>query len=473
MKWYKKRFRGVITVFLTLVFLLLFGLFSVLIEGIRVRNARLNLERSLNMGLSSVFSEYYQPLWQEYHLLGLSEEGLEERIRGYMTLDYGLILEELKAEEIVRGTDYNGQIFLHQAEAYEKYRLLNFEEKEDFAGSFGREADRALELADGEKLMEGEELSIPEGLAEQKEGRHERKKLKSLKDVWGRNILGMVLDNPSSLSKKRIEKGPSVGGGRYSLSSTSPEKNLRQMKQLLREEAVEQTELSYYRRHFKSYRKPSVSFQKKESLLEYELEYLLEGRGGDRENMEAWLRRLVLARTTVNYLLLSKDVEKSQAAYHLALAALGVTGLEPLIRAAQQFILLGWGYEEALVDARVLLDGGSVSLWKGKEEFSISFSEIFTFSKELVREKSRIRRAGKAAGGMDYEDYISLFLGFKKGEKRREAAWHLIGENMELRYGEKFSLKNTVFGAHVRALSQLPGRLGKDWYLAAERHYSY
>lgn len=456
-----------ITVFLALVFLVLFGLFAVLIEGIRVRNARLNLERTLNMGLSSTFSEYYRPLWQEYHLFGLSEEGLEERIKSYMSLDYGLILKELMVEEIIRGTDYNGQIFLHQAEAYEKYRLFNFEEKEDFAKSFEREADRVLELEGGE------ELAVPEALADQKEGRRERKKLKSLKAVWGRNILGMVFDDPSSLSKKRMEKGPSVGGGRYSLSSTSPEKNLRQMKQLLREEAVEQTELSYYCRHFKSYRKPSVSFQKKESLLDYELEYLLEGRGGDRENMEAWLRRLVLARTTVNYLLLSKDAEKSQAAYNLALAALGVTGLEPLVEAARQFILLGWGYEEALVDVRILLDGGSVSLWKGREEFSISFGEIFTFSKELVKEKSRIRRAGKPAGGMDYEKYIRLFLGFKKGEKRREAAWHLIKENMELRYGEKVSLGDTVFGVQVKASCKLPGRLGKDWYLEAERHYSY
>lgn len=465
----EKGVSGEITVFLALVFLSLFSLFAVFIEGIRVRNAKTDMERELNIGLSSAFSEYYRPLWQEYHLFGRPEEGLEESIREYMTLNYGLLPDELKIEEIICETEYDGKIFLHQAEAYEKYRLGKEKEETAFSEQFFPEADKALR-----KLSEqnAEEASW-ENTEDCEEGRAERRKLRNLKEFWSKNILEMVLDNPAEVSKKGLVNGPSVGGERFSISSTSPEKNLRQLNLLLKEQEVKKTELSYYRRHFKSYCKPQIHFQKKESLLDYELEYLLEGRGSDRDNLEAVLRRLVLTRTMINYLLINKDEEKSQKAYGFALAALGVTGIESLIRAAQQFILLGWGYEEALVDVRLLLEGGSVSLWKPREEFSISFEEIFMASREMIQGKSRQRLKEKRLAAMDYEDYLQLFLGFKKEEKRRTAAWYLIEENLRLRYDKRFSLEDTVFGAHIKLGCYFPGRLKKDWYLETERHYSY
>lgn len=457
--------RGEITVFLTFLLLLFLGLFTVLLERLRVEGARTTGERSLNLGLSSVFAEYYEPLWEEYHLFGLSPENLEERVREYMIFPYGLSCKELTIEEIVWGTDYDGRIFLHQIEAYEKYRSAEALLERDFVEKYTEVADRTLV----ENSSEGE-LSLPQDWEETGEGRQERRKMGDLKAVWERNILEMVLDNPAGLSAKKLKGGPAVGEGRYSFSSTSPEKNLRQVKQFLRKQMVEEAELRYYREHFKSYCKKSIEFQRPDSLLNYELEYLMEGRGSDRDNIEAWLRRLVLTRTTLNYLTINQDGKKSQLAYEMALAALGFTGIEPLIRAGQQFILLGWGYEEALIDVRILLQGGQVSLWKGTEEFSISFGELFSFSREVVQRKARER---KKEGAMDYEDYLSLFLSFKKEQKRRQAAWYLIDENIRLRYGEEFLLQDTVFGVHMRATYQLPGKLGKDWILEAKKHYSY
>lgn len=457
--------KGEITVFLTFLLLLFFGFFTVLLERLRVEGARTTGERSLNLGLSSAFTEYYEPLWEEYHLFGLSSENLEERVREYMIFPYGLSCKELTIEEIVWGTDYDGRIFLHQIEAYEKYRSAEVLLEKDFVEKYTEAADRALI----ENSSEGE-LSLPEDWEETGEGRQERRKMGDLKAVWERNILEMVLDNPAELSVKKLKGGPTVGEGRYSFSSTSPEKNLGQVKQFLRKQMVEEAELRYYREHFKSYCKKLIEFQRPDSLLNYELEYLMEGRGSDRDNIEAWLRRLVLTRTTLNYLTINQDSKKSQMAYEMALAALGFTGLEPLIRAGQQFILLGWGYEEALIDVRILLQGGQVSLWKGTEEFSISFGELFSFSREVVQRKARER---KKEGAMDYEDYLSLFLSFKKEQKRRQAAWYLIDENIRLRYGEEFLLQDTVFGVHMRAIYQLPGKLGKDWILEAKKHYSY
>lgn len=459
--------RGEITVFLSLILFAFLAFFAALLEGIRVRNAKLSGERTVNLGMSSAFAEYYQPLWEEYHLFGLAREGLEDQVKGYMTFDYGLLLEDLQIEEVVWGTDYEGGIFLHQIEAYEKYRIVPKLLGEGFAERFGREA----EAASGEAWEKTAEL--PDGLEDEKEGRPERKKMADLRALWGKGIMELVLDNPAGISQKRLEKVVGDGERTPSISSTSPQRNLKQVKNFLQEKPVRQGELFYYQEHFKSFCKKEIKFQKKESRLDYELEYLLEEKGSDRENMESWLARLVLTRTALNYLVISQDGAKNQAAYGMAFSALGFTGIEALVRLGQQFILLSWSYEEALVDARVLLEGGKVPLWKDKNEFSISFGELFIFSRELLKERANQRLVEKRAYFMDYEEYLSLCLGFKKEERRRQAAWRLIDENMRLRYEETFSLEDTVFGIHMKARWLLPGRLGKDWRLESERHYSY
>ena len=140
-----KKLRGEITVFLTFMLLLFLGLFAVLIEGIRVQNARTSGERALNLGLSSAFTKYYKPLWEEYHLFGRTREGLEDDIKSYMISEYGLLLEDLTIEEVVWGTDYNGKLFLQQVEAYEKYQVIKTAQKGNFSEKFTTEANQAFD----------------------------------------------------------------------------------------------------------------------------------------------------------------------------------------------------------------------------------------------------------------------------------------------------------------------------------------
>jgi hypothetical protein len=462
-----KRLRGEITVFLSLMLVVLLTLFQVLSEGVRVRNAKADGERALNLAMSSTFCEYYKPLWEEYHLFGMSATNLEERLKGYMVLNKGLSLKELSVDEIVWGTDYEGMIFLHQVEAYETYRLPKLLLDKKFSEDFTGQASQVTE-----PVADSEEENTTD-LEKEEEGKAERKKLKKLKGFWGKVMLDMVIDDRSALSKKTVDNPPSSTGGGYDLSSTSPKQNLDKVSRLLKEQKAEIYELAYYLEHFKSYRKTEISFQKKESALDYELEFLLEGKDSDGDNLEAYVKRIILTRTSLNYLSILQDAQKRQAAYELATAALGVTGIPALVVAAQQFILLGWSYEEALVDARVLLEGGKVSLWKEKSEFSISFPEIFVCTKSLIKEKAKARLSKAARAALDYEGYLSLFLSFKKDVKRRQDAWYLINKNMQLRYDKGFSLEDTVFGLQVSASYELPGRLGRDWRFLSERHYSY
>ncbi len=66
---YKKP-EGSITVFLSLILLLILSLIMGIVEGARVNTARIFAARALTTAMDSVLAEFYDPLMEEYHLLG-------------------------------------------------------------------------------------------------------------------------------------------------------------------------------------------------------------------------------------------------------------------------------------------------------------------------------------------------------------------------------------------------------------------
>lgn len=148
MKVIWKKENATITVYLSLILMLLLSLIFTIVEGARVSTARIFAERALSTAMDSVLAEYYGPLWKEYHLLGYdagegsSEEKaglLEEILSEYMsyTLSPGKDLDEdktegalnlmglfpdaVEVEEQIRLMDYNGELFRNEAIEFMKY----------------------------------------------------------------------------------------------------------------------------------------------------------------------------------------------------------------------------------------------------------------------------------------------------------------------------------------------------------------
>lgn len=141
---------GTITVFLSLILLIILSLLFTIIEGARVYSARVMAERALTTAMDSVWAEYYGPLWDEYHIFGRYFEGdmlkaqqdSENKLSGYLenTIDpkleakgsdvaagtelYHLSVKELKVSEGVTLVDYKGQILINEAIEYMKYQKL-------------------------------------------------------------------------------------------------------------------------------------------------------------------------------------------------------------------------------------------------------------------------------------------------------------------------------------------------------------
>lgn len=140
---------GSITVFLSLILLLVLSLVLTVIEGARQSTARIFAERSLITSMDSVLAGFYGPLMKEYHILGLyasdGEASETDSIIAQNMLDYisytlspgqGLYgayyrlnmhntsLETLEILDKVMLVDYRGKIFTHEVTEYMKYKTL-------------------------------------------------------------------------------------------------------------------------------------------------------------------------------------------------------------------------------------------------------------------------------------------------------------------------------------------------------------
>lgn len=141
--------KGSITVFLSLILLIILSLIMTIIEGARINTARVFAERALTTAMDSVLAEFYAPLMEEYHLLGLeagyggntvNEAEMENKLQNYMSytfrpnqglgysrdgLDlYDISVDSLSVKNRTGLMDYQGDLFINEAVEYMKYEEL-------------------------------------------------------------------------------------------------------------------------------------------------------------------------------------------------------------------------------------------------------------------------------------------------------------------------------------------------------------
>ncbi len=148
---HKNESNASITVFLSLVLLLILSFLFTLTEGARISTAKVEAERALSTAMDSVLAEYYGPLWEEYHIFGFyAGKGgesdrkvlMEGKLTDYMSYTFEpdkninlmekpvnkeLFHPSLKSVKITEETmlmDYNGKLLINEAVEYMKYREI-------------------------------------------------------------------------------------------------------------------------------------------------------------------------------------------------------------------------------------------------------------------------------------------------------------------------------------------------------------
>lgn len=431
-----KPVKGEITVFLSLAFTLLLSFIFGILESAVIQTSK-NLSRiNTDRAIYSVFGEYHQELMEQYHIFGIDlgyrtgnceEENLIQRLHYYNS---DSTEHEIKGIQYL--TDQSGQAFREQVLAYMEQRygmdlVKEFtgitneweqteqeeaeiqkkageltDEMENISGSSGASGDQ---VEDGQESSEGAEIpALPE----------EENPFRIMQKVKTDGILSVVIPDGKEVSEKKIILSDQVSNrtlkkGRGTFPKRTGTDQMTE--KLLYNEYLLKTFNNASQENSAQQEAGSPdgeARQEQSQMLEYELEYILQGKASDRENLESVLFHLFLIRMAGNYGYLIQDTERMAEAETLALTISTLLLLPEMAEALKQMILVAWAGGESVMDLRCLLDGRKVPLMKNAENWTVSLVQL----PMLLTDGGSVR-GNDTGDGIGYSDYLRILLFLK------------------------------------------------------------
>lgn len=451
----KYRKKGSITVFLTMLLLLIASFFFALLEISRIKGLHTKAELVEDVAMESVFAEYQREIYEDYGLLLLDgayggesfqiqtmEYRLEEMVCKNLYDDkeqgvdfYQMNVVDCQIPRYQLVTDQGGASFRSLAADAAKQEsaaslLEDFTEEitqkrtmEEENGSvedYLKAAEKAKEEAAKKKEEEstsnqgGSESSSGNNNSETSNnsasntGEDVENPIEEIKSYRKSRVLSMVVRNEENLSKKAIST-------EETLEHRQLEKgNLKVDTQFLDEMWF----LKYLESHYGCYGRVLP-----DRALDYEMEYILQGKGSDAENIEGVAKNLIKIREISNLAYLAKDAKKQAEAGELAVALMGWTLLEPVIAATKWGILASWAYVESVLDVRALLEGRRIAWMKTGEQWTSGLGGMKNTMDGFVMSKD-------CENGWDYTRYLQFLLCLKKDSGINYRSMDLIEVNI-------------------------------------------
>lgn len=299
--------KGEVTAYLSLIFILFISFVGGIMESASVQMAKNYRRADMNRAMESVFAEYQKELLDEYEIFALEatyETGTygERNIKKRLEF-YGAEGMEQSVKRLSLLTDHGGQPFLEQVAVYmeEKYGMDKVKDLTGKSADWKTQEEEAGKYEENEKKQQGE----LDQLLEENEGELPEK------DNPIAHVAGL---KKSSLPELVMPKGKEVSDKQMNLADTLEYRGKREgygdfsdvsegigkLDHLLLGE--------YLMEHFPDATKAG----RKGDLLDYQLEYFLEGKGSDRENLEAVVKKLLMLRFVPNYIYLQGNAAKKQ-----------------------------------------------------------------------------------------------------------------------------------------------------------------
>ena len=321
-------FKGEITAFLSLIFVIMFSFVGTMVEYTSISITKSMKQAELLLAMESIFAEYEPSLLKEYGILakqGSSSYSIANRLSYYgaSNLEHEILRMSLLS-------DKSGQEFYRQAILCMGGRVTL--STPSILNPYKEKAQQIKEEFQALDLQVPELEAIPTAL-----------------------LLAFVLPKEEVLSNKMI-----------SLSELPSHRSLQEGIGTAQE--VSKTLVgkglfsSYLTKHFSYY-----TVQSHENSLNYEIEYLLAGKSSDKENLEWVARRLLAIRVAVNYGLLLADGEKTARAESLALGISTALAIPEAMEVIKQAFLFFWAYEDSIADLKRLFLGEQVPLGRNEE----------------------------------------------------------------------------------------------------------
>lgn len=419
--------QGEVTAYLSLIFILLITFIGALIESASIQLAKNYRRADMVQAAECIFAEYQKELLEEYAIFALEagyESGTYEESKLFDRLEYyGAGNMEQEISRIQMLTDKGCAAFYEQAAAYmeHKYGLDIVKGMALETDIWRQQEERIEECTETEKQMQGELA----GLLEENGGElpKEDNPIDHVNVLKGLPLLELAVPGEMQISKKSLALNDTVshrnlyrGYGDFSDKAEVPGT----ISELLYGE--------YVMEHFST-----AADEEPSGVLDYQVEYILEGKGSDRENLEAVVSKLLLFRFVANYAYIQTDAAMKGEAEALALTLCSLLAVPAVTKAAAQAILLAWAYGESVVDIRSLLAGNRVAFIKSKESWQLSLSSLLTLGTQEDRNDG-----ADAREGVSYREYLRILLFLEKQETAGVRTLDLIEQNLRIEHGLSF-----------------------------------
>lgn len=419
--------KGEVTAYLSLIFILLISFVGGIMEAASVQMAKNYRRADMNRAIESVFAEYQKELLEEYGIFALEgsyESGSysEETIKNRLDF-YGAQGIRQSVSRIEFLTDHGAEAFCGQVEAYmkHKYGLNLLQDKIGMTDVWKQQEEQAKDC-EKDEIKQQKELS---GLLQENEGRlpAEENPIEHVEQLKKSSLLDLIMPKDKPVSQKTINLGNTLSFRElncgYGDFSDVAEEGGTLTSLILGEYLLEQFS--------------NGAGEPGAGALDYQLEYILAGKGSDRENLEAVAGKLILLRFVPNYMHLQGSSTKKAEAEALALTLCSLLAVPAITEAAAQVILLAWAYGESLMDMRSLLRGNKVPLVKTDDSWQLSLSGLMKLGQE-----GDLNDGKDTQGGLPYKEYLRILLFLEKKETTAMRALDMIEQNLRTEHGLAF-----------------------------------
>ncbi len=407
------KYRGTITVFLSLILTLILSLILAVTESAIYHGARMRTEMIMGMGMDSIFAEYNRMLLSRYDLYfidtsyGSGKIGIkntQEHLKDYLDRNckvskgsllsggdfFGMKTKSLEILDVSYAADSTGRVFKRQAiEAIKDIygiSALNAlcskvkKDASDYKDTGYEDENPDAKQAELEEKLNGIDYKIPEnpaaGVFDEKPG-----------------ILDHIMDT-SNVSKKHIEIS-SLASHRKLNTGSGIKAPSYDPDSLLNEIYFDEYIMNKCTDYIEKSDKASAS---------YEVEYILQGQNTDVANLKKVTGKLLALRYAACAVYIMKSETKRKPVETVAEVIGALLGIPTeATKAVADLILLAWAYGESVSDTVRLLAGERVPLIKTDEDWKMPLYA-------LVSIKSNAKPTGQKGTGLSYEDYLRIFL---------------------------------------------------------------
>ena len=465
--------KGSVTIFLSISIGLIVSLVFYTIESCHLDALVARSESITYFSLDSLFGQYCLPLFEEYGVFCLNEQGmdLENEIKKYADQNsktpssilsnnssfLNLSVSNVDITSIKYLTDNNADAFVTQVCDYAKYMELagfvndlcdysNTPRPEVFSTDENGTLDfdfSSIDISTAEAILK---FASDVDSDSDSDSEFDEDFVDNITECIGHiiknGLLSFLIEDPKKVSTDTVDKTtlPSVT---CQLTEEGVQNSYGYYKDPGKTALNKGIFCEYIYHTFGCYTEPDT-----DTYLKYPIEYIIHGDSSDDVNFLNCCGYILNLRLACNILYLISDSDKFADAQKVAeyASSIPVPGAEYIALAT---ILTVWATAEGLLDIRDMVNNKKVPLIKTKESWTLELYDLPTFSSHTVSKND-------GNSGLTYKRYLELVLATENNISLYYRTLDAIQMNICHKYNEDFRIAKCIYSIDVDINYSIP-----------------